>query len=377
MTTIYLIRHAEAEGNLYRRLHGHYDSMVTANGHKQIEALSRRFAGVQIHVCYSSDLTRTCQTAQAICKPQRLRLRREPGFREIYCGAWEDEPFGTLEYREPEQMRRFSHDMWNWKVPGSETFGQAVERFIQALRTVAENHPDQTVAIFTHGAILRAVQAELFFTRETAKRSGHCDNTGVTRLTYEAGKFTLDYLNDNSHLDESISTLARQSWWRSQGGTSSRDYNLRFENASDDGALYMDLRGQNWRQRCGIVQWLDERRVEAQMRQILKDAPHCLYYGFLGDVLVGTLLVEADNSLDYGVIHYLGVLPERQNRGFAVQLLGQAVSHCRARGKSKLRILIPNGDYATARFFEKHGFAPRKAGTGGQWYEMSIALPKV
>ena len=41
MTTIYLIRHAEAEGNLYRRLHGQYDSMVTPNGHKQIDALNR------------------------------------------------------------------------------------------------------------------------------------------------------------------------------------------------------------------------------------------------------------------------------------------------------------------------------------------------
>ena len=29
MTTIYLIRHAEAEGNLYRRIHGWYDSLIT------------------------------------------------------------------------------------------------------------------------------------------------------------------------------------------------------------------------------------------------------------------------------------------------------------------------------------------------------------
>ena len=39
MTTIYLIRHAEAEGNLYRRIHGWYDALVTENGWKQIQAL--------------------------------------------------------------------------------------------------------------------------------------------------------------------------------------------------------------------------------------------------------------------------------------------------------------------------------------------------
>ena len=37
MTTIYLIRHAEAEGNIYRRIHGQYDGRITPRGYKQIE----------------------------------------------------------------------------------------------------------------------------------------------------------------------------------------------------------------------------------------------------------------------------------------------------------------------------------------------------
>ena len=39
MTTIYLIRHAEAEGNLYRRAHGWYNSIITDRGYRQIAAL--------------------------------------------------------------------------------------------------------------------------------------------------------------------------------------------------------------------------------------------------------------------------------------------------------------------------------------------------
>ena len=59
MTTIYLIRHAEAEGNVFRRLHGQYDSNVTPNGLKQIEALAKRFESIPIDAVYASDLTRT------------------------------------------------------------------------------------------------------------------------------------------------------------------------------------------------------------------------------------------------------------------------------------------------------------------------------
>ncbi|MBS1409295.1 MAG: phosphoglycerate mutase, partial [Oscillospiraceae bacterium] len=42
MTKIYLVRHAEAEGNVYRRIHGQYDSRITPNGLRQVEALRAR-----------------------------------------------------------------------------------------------------------------------------------------------------------------------------------------------------------------------------------------------------------------------------------------------------------------------------------------------
>ena len=75
MTTLYLVRHAEAEGNAYRRIDGWYNSLITPNGLLQIEALGRRFAEIPIDACYASDRYRTCKTASAVfrksfrCKP--------------------------------------------------------------------------------------------------------------------------------------------------------------------------------------------------------------------------------------------------------------------------------------------------------------------
>ena len=48
MTTVYLVRHAEAEGNTYRRIHGQYNSLITQNGLRQIEALWARFEPIHI-----------------------------------------------------------------------------------------------------------------------------------------------------------------------------------------------------------------------------------------------------------------------------------------------------------------------------------------
>ena len=90
MTTIYLIRHAEAEGNLYRRIHGWYNALITDNGFQQIKALEDRFRDIPVDAVYSSDLYRTMTTARAVYVPKSLPLRTDPGLREISMGSWED-----------------------------------------------------------------------------------------------------------------------------------------------------------------------------------------------------------------------------------------------------------------------------------------------
>ena len=109
MTNIYLVRHAEAEGNIYRRAQGWYDSKISPKGEKQIDALAERFRDIHIDAVYSSDLYRTRRTAEALCKPKGLPLRLEPRFREVHVGTWEDRTFGELERTQPEALPcRFS-----------------------------------------------------------------------------------------------------------------------------------------------------------------------------------------------------------------------------------------------------------------------------
>ena len=105
MTTIYLIRHAEAEGNLYRRIHGWYDALITDNGFAQIAALQRRFQDIPIDAVWSSDLYRTMTTARAVYVPKGLELHTDPGLREVHMGDWEDKPWGE---RTPDGVPRIS-----------------------------------------------------------------------------------------------------------------------------------------------------------------------------------------------------------------------------------------------------------------------------
>lgn len=312
MTELYLIRHAEAEGNLYRRIHGQFESKVTSNGRKQIAALTERFREIPVDVCYSSDLLRTRTTAQAICGQKNLPLHLDPGFREVRLGVWENRPFGWMDTFEPEKMAGFNRDPVHWQVEGSESFETYTGRFLRAMTKAAEAHDGKTVAIFTHGAVLRGVMMALFPTEQAA----HCDNTAVTLLRYEDGAYSMVYRNDNSHLDPAISTLARQNWWRSG---EKRDLNLWF--------------------RPGLT---------ALPGLTPPETWDTAFTAMLGLEPVG-LVCLSDRGRDAGSVTYIGLLRGFRGRNLAVQLIGQAVFHFRAQGKVRLLLQDPgNNDALTA-----------------------------
>ena len=161
MTTIYLIRHAEAEGNLYRIAQGQYNSILTDRGWRQVHALEKRFEGVHIDRVYTSDLYRTCATSSAIYKPRGLQPIRRRELREICVGVWEQKCWGEIARRDPEQMKNFSKHLHLWEVEGGESPYAVRDRVLREIRRIAEENDGKTVAVFSHGCAIRLVLAEL------------------------------------------------------------------------------------------------------------------------------------------------------------------------------------------------------------------------
>ena len=248
MTTIYLIRHAEAEGNLYRRIHGWYDALVTENGLRQIQALEQRFQGEHFDAVWSSDLYRTCTTARAVYEPRGLELRTDPELRELNRGDWEDQTWGQVRRTQPGELDRFNRSDPTWTAPRGEGLGELGERVERALRRIAAAHPDQTVAVFSHGTAIRQALARIKgIPPEEWHGLRHSDNTAVSCLKWDGAAFQLAFEGDNSHLDPAISTLARQSWWR-RDGKRAEDVNLWFRplNLERESQTYYEARREAW-----------------------------------------------------------------------------------------------------------------------------------
>lgn len=353
-----MIRHAEAEGNLYRRIHGQYDSRVTVGGLRQIDALQQRFSRETIDVCYASDLLRTRMTASAIYLPKGLPLQLDPRFREVRLGVWEDVPFGQMEAQQPELMKQFGADPLNWSVEGSERFAEYSQRFLDAMTEAAAANDGKTIAIFSHGCVIRSMQQRLFFPQSNPREVGHCDNTGVSLLEYENGAYRAVYLNDNSHLTREQSTLAQQKWWRKGGA----DQNLWFRPLQDHDR-FCQCRQALWTELYGP---LPDEGADAFFRQATQCAqlePDSLAEAVLGNEFAGLLHLDpmrhADDAVGYISFFYL--LPQYRGQRLGQQLLGHAVSFYRARGRKKLWLAVSARNELAQRFYSRNGF--RELGT--------------
>lgn len=360
MTTIYLIRHAEAEGNIYRRYHGWYNSLITPNGYRQIQALEKRFEGVRIDAVWSSDLFRTMTTAGAIYKRRGLELHTDPGLREIGGGVWEDKTWGWLRREHGPLLEAFNRADPAWRVEGSETFGSVQMRVAHAIRRIAAAHPGQTVAIFSHGTAIRTALAKFYgYPLDQIVRVPHGDNTCVSKLSMDGDQVEIEYFNDNSHLGE-LSTLGRQNWWRKGGEADYSRTNLWFRplDFQTESGLYAQARREAWETIHHTMRGFDGDGFLADAQAQSRYAPNSVMVAMREEEPVGVLQMDFRRDADIGVggIPFFYLSPEARAHGLGVQLLGQAISTYRPLGRQFLRLRCAPENERARRFYERCGF---------------------
>ena len=335
-TRIFLIRHAEAEGNIYRRAHGQFNGLLIGRAYAQIEQLRERFLHENIDAVYSSDLSRTCVTATALSETRGLEINTTKLLREVCVGEWEDVAWGNINHHFPEMSLLFNNDPARWSIARSEDFKSVRERMRQCVQDIATRHDGQTVAAFSHGFAIRALTCELMgIPSREINRVPYCDNTAVALLLYERGKFTIEYHRDASHLRSGTSTLDTQSWWRDEKKRISEELRyVPFDEDRDAELLALCDRDLRLRSSANI-----------RLTALLENKP------------AGILELDTTRGCDddIGWISRFFVRPEYCRRGFGAQLLGQSVSEYRKLRREKLCMEAVKSS-PLMEFCKKYGF---------------------
>lgn len=330
MTTIYLVRHAEAEGNLYRIAQGHYNGIITPRGYTQLAALKKRFESVHIDAVYSSDLFRARTTARAIYEPKGLQVRLDRELREVNMGCWEGKTWQELTMSDPQQMYNFNRDLSKWAIEDGESVADARDRMVAALKRIAAENEGKTVAVVSHGAVLRITLGTLQgLTLEELGQTPHGDNTAVSCLEWDGETLRVVYRDDNSHLVEAgASTFAKQKWWKSEKMFDNGQYYLPM--SAEAAAALAELG-------CTVPQ-------EGRSIAVYMDGK-----------VIGLVQLLTDRTADgIGWVGQYWIAPEYRGRGLGIPPLGQAVQYFRAAGCDRLRLRCEDAQYRG--FWEKYGF---------------------
>ena len=377
MTKIYLIRHAEAEGNLYRIVQGHFNSYITGKGHRQIAALAERFKDVQLDALYSSDLRRTVATAGAVTKYHDLPMNLEPRLREINLGICEGMSFGDMTKYDPVQMNYFNNDPGKWRAEGAETFAECTVRMVSVVTEIAEENAGKTVAVVSHGMAIRSLLAYILDVRsEDIPSLPHGDNTAVSRLTYENGRFSVDYYNDNSHLPPELSTFARQSWWRKESGGADPG-NLSYEplDPNTEGELYKSCYADSWLAAHGDLKNFNAETYLAAAKEHYADDPRSILKVCRGeDEFIGVVETDRRRGAGAGIgwISLVYLKEPYRGAGLGIQPLGRAITDYQRLGRRAVRLHVSSENKHAVGFYEHYGFRiiGKEPGAGAPLYLM-------
>lgn len=91
--TFYFVRHGETYFNHYRRIQGWSNTPLRSEGAEDVRRSGRGLADVKFDAVYTSDLSRTVQTANIILEENKhaedLTIKMMPEFREVFFGSFE------------------------------------------------------------------------------------------------------------------------------------------------------------------------------------------------------------------------------------------------------------------------------------------------
>jgi broad specificity phosphatase PhoE len=209
-----LIRHAESQGNLERRLQGRREYPLTERGIAQAEALASRLSCEKLIAVYSSPIGRANDTAWIIAAKAGLDVITEPDFQEYDFGeAVSGRTWDEIRERSPEIVEALRRDDSRFpRYPGEEGRATFRDRVRSALNRIIErHHGDQPVAIVTHAGPIAVMLLDALGRPYARPIPFSIDNASITTIEVNNGAaphlppMVVIGINDGCHISHAMS----------------------------------------------------------------------------------------------------------------------------------------------------------------------------
>jgi probable phosphomutase (TIGR03848 family) len=157
-TYLLLIRHGENDWVGSNRLAGRTPGVhLNDKGVQQAQALADLLSEQPIQAVFSSPLDRCMETATPLAQRLGLPVMSEEGVIEVDYGEWRGQNLKDL-VKEP-AWKMVQHYPSSFRFPNGETLQEVQHRAVATLNQIHQTYANQTVAIFSHGDVIRTTLA--------------------------------------------------------------------------------------------------------------------------------------------------------------------------------------------------------------------------
>jgi alpha-ribazole phosphatase len=185
---LYLIRHTTL--NIHPGIcYGQSDVDVSDNFSNELHALDAKLTSTQFDAVYSSPLLRCAKLAHAL---EIGNAQIDARLQELDFGDWELQPW--------ESIPREVFDVWvkdyaNLAPPNGESFSQLHARVTDFLSEINSHSNGKSIAVITHGGVIRAMLAEVLNLPLKGLFRFQIDHASVTLLNFEQEVPRIAYVN--------------------------------------------------------------------------------------------------------------------------------------------------------------------------------------
>lgn len=158
---VFMFRHGETNWNVEKKIKGHLadgETYFTEKGQQQIEGIAVDIIHYNIEAIFSSDLSRTRDTAEIVKERTGLDVTYTKELEGLNTGIFQGKSFEEF-HKDPVAIRSLTD--YSIPFPEGESINDLVGRFIAFIYNTMEQYPYKRIALISHGAAISNVRASL------------------------------------------------------------------------------------------------------------------------------------------------------------------------------------------------------------------------
>jgi probable phosphoglycerate mutase len=155
-TTFLLCRHgAHLLG--HGKIAGRTGVHLSPEGQGQVAELAGRIEHLPIRAIYASPVLRAQESARPLAERLGLEIRTSEALAEVDFGEWTGRTLDEL--RPQDRWKQWNAFRSGAGIPGGERMLQIQARVVGEMLRLRQEHPEEVVALFSHGDVIRAAVA--------------------------------------------------------------------------------------------------------------------------------------------------------------------------------------------------------------------------